>query len=132
MQKSSTFYFSAFEENCQATRKTKKCEFTKYFRKRVLHSAVFCATIFLVEQRLFNNLIECRPLWRSRLAWSRARDWKSRRRQKRLEGSNPSFSAHNGVLNQDSILFYVNGRLAIFVEKRLLFSSVCRIINIID
>ena len=34
-----------------------------------------------------------RPLWRSRLAWSRAHDWKSCRRQKRLEGSNPSFSA---------------------------------------
>src|SRR5699024_6841429 len=35
-------------------------------------------------------------VWRSRLAWSRAHDWKSCRRQKRLEGSNPSFSAMTG------------------------------------
>ena len=32
-------------------------------------------------------------LWRSRLAWSRAHDWKSCNGQKPFEGSNPSFSA---------------------------------------
>ena len=31
-------------------------------------------------------------------SWSSARDWKSRNRQKRFEGSNPSFSARrNGA-----------------------------------
>ena len=37
-----------------------------------------------------NNLI---ILWRSRLVWSRARDWKSRNRQKRFKSSNLFFSA---------------------------------------
>ena len=32
-------------------------------------------------------------LWRSRLVWSRARDWKSRNRQKRFKSSNLFFSA---------------------------------------
>ena len=32
-------------------------------------------------------------IWRSRLAWSRAHDWKSCNGQKPFEGSNPSFSA---------------------------------------
>ena len=43
---------------------------------------------------------------RSRLAWSRAHDWKSCRRQKRLEGSNPSFSAtsEQGSLCSDLFL----------------------------
>lgn len=31
--------------------------------------------------------------WRSRLVWSRARDWKSRNRQKRFKSSNLFFSA---------------------------------------
>ena len=47
--------------------------------------------IINVEQIYESSIVE--QVWRSRLAWSRARDWKSRRRQKRLEGSNPSFSA---------------------------------------
>ena len=32
--------------------------------------------------------------WRSRLVWSRARDWKSRNRQKRFKSSNLFFSAN--------------------------------------
>lgn len=35
-------------------------------------------------------------LWRSRLVWSRARDWKSRNRQKRFKSSNLFFSANTG------------------------------------
>ena len=32
-------------------------------------------------------------IWRSRVVWSSAHDWKSCNRHKRFEGSNPSFSA---------------------------------------
>ena len=39
---------------------------------------------------IFDNWIY---IWRSRLVWSRARDWKSRNRQKRFKSSNLFFSA---------------------------------------
>ena len=45
------------------------------------------------RSRRLQNLLFLKKLWRSRLAWSRAHDWKSCRRQKRLESSNLSFSA---------------------------------------
>ncbi len=35
--------------------------------------------------------------WRSRLVWSRARDWKSRNRQKRFKSSNLFFSANQNL-----------------------------------
>ena len=35
----------------------------------------------------------CKPALEKSRSWSSARDWKSRNRQKRFEGSNPSFSA---------------------------------------
>ena len=37
-------------------------------------------------------------------SWSRAHDWKSCRRQKRLESSNPSFSAKK-TLSTDRVFF---------------------------
>ncbi len=40
-----------------------------------------------------NTLLHHNTIWRSRLVWSRARDWKSRNRQKRFKSSNLFFSA---------------------------------------
>ena len=44
--------------------------------------------------------------WRSRLVWSRARDWKSRNRQKRFKSSNLFFSA-NKDLKQFCFRFFI-------------------------
>ncbi len=46
-----------------------------------------CSSYNLVIKLIFNIF------WRSRLVWSRARDWKSRNRQKRFKSSNLFFSA---------------------------------------
>ena len=48
--------------------------------------------------------------WRSRLVWSRARDWKSRNRQKRFKSSNLFFSA-----KQNGQVIY----LSVFVFRHL-------------
>ena len=44
--------------------------------------------------------------WRSRLVWSRARDWKSRNRQKRFKSSNLFFSATKIALGR--VLFVLS------------------------
>ena len=47
--------------------------------------------------------------WRSRLVWSRARDWKSRNRQKRFKSSNLFFSATESNPTQPvGLLFYLH------------------------
>ena len=45
--------------------------------------------------------------WRSRLVWSRARDWKSRNRQKRFKSSNLFFSANQNLNRIRKCLIWV-------------------------
>lgn len=54
--------------------------------KKCLTEAFVCVILNAVDERALSR-------WRSRLAWSRAHDWKSCRRHKRLESSNLSSSA---------------------------------------
>ena len=70
---------------------------------RLLHFAWKHDIITDVEQIYESSIVE--QVWRSRLAWSRARDWKSRKRQKRFESSNLSFSALSTESDDDSVLF---------------------------
>ena len=59
----------------------------------------FCDFLTNIFSKLLTNAIGygkisyCKPVMEKSRSWSSARDWKSRNRQKRFEGSNPSFSA---------------------------------------
>ena len=57
-------------------------------------------------------------LWRSRLVWSRARDWKSRNRQKRFKSSNLFFSATERQSCETR-------RVAFFLCSQPCFTRVC-------
>ena len=69
-----------------------------------------CYNILRRVKRPKNFIIFLSTVWRSRLAWSRAHDWKSCRRQKRLEGSNPSSSAQYRLIIQTVFLFLENNQ----------------------
>ena len=76
-----------------ARREMPKCA-TFFAKERILllTDMPVCCIILLASSKA-NRTIQYFTAWRSRLAWSRARDWKSRKRQKRFESSNLSFSA---------------------------------------
>ncbi len=69
----------------------KKCNFFIFH----LTTIGLCATMQELTDRVGNRIRSCcrAAMWRSRVVWSSAHDWKSCRPHKGLEGSNPSFSA---------------------------------------
>gem|GEM_PF-5727416 len=68
--------------------------FTWYCVPNTLFPAISLGEVAFTWYCVPNTLSPRNISWRSRLVWSRARDWKSRNRQKRFKSSNLFFSAN--------------------------------------